>query len=77
MYTVRPEIRLEIEIWPPRIICRRGVWHAFGRTSRRLKYLPFPLKSDVLLGRATTFDGARNLGRGWDERVAKADQEAA
>jgi hypothetical protein len=68
MYTLRPEPYLEVSIWPPKIIYRRTVWHAFGRTTRWGKYLPFPLKSDVFLGRATTFEGARNLGRGWDER---------
>jgi hypothetical protein len=67
-YLLRPEIHFEITIWPPRISYRRGVWHAFGRRSRRLKYLPIPLKSDIHLGWATTRDGARNLGEGWGER---------
>lgn len=70
MYLLRPEIQFTIEVWPPRLRWRSGVWHAYGRTSRWGKYLPIPLKGDVPLGKATTKEGARNLGKGWDERAA-------
>ncbi len=69
MYLLRPELRFEIAIWPPAVRCRFGVWHVFGRASRWGKYLPVPLKGDVFLGKATAKEGARNLGRAWDERI--------